>query len=386
MIPPGHDVIDHIVFWGLCAVLVFVPLPIGSVEEWSVFVFEAATIGLFLLWVGGRLFGRRRSERKKRPRLGRGRASVLRAGLAGRSKPVRPSAAFLQGPHRDLSGLLSPPDRSLPAGLVKILSPRAYDIYAGLVRDAIIAPSSRLTLSLSPSASVYELVLIVCYGLFGYLVLRTLRSRGRAEILVIVILASALFQSFYGMAETFSGHEMILGRAKRYGLGSVTGTFVNRNHLAGFLEMAFPLSLGYLLVKARYFAMEKGLSLRRRILWFGQESLQWTLLLGLVPAFIGVGLVFSKSRSGIMVLAVTAVLAAVAAASWRVVLRRGRRGEGIIGRGTPKGRAGGGSCVSSSWSSWPRRSGSGSGRSSTASPRWTSRPKAGRRSIRTPSR
>ena len=81
--------------------------------------------------------------------------------------------------------------------------------------------------------------------------------------------------------------------------------------------MAFPLSLGYLLVKARYFAMEKGLSLRRRILWFGQESLQWTLLLGLVPIFIGVGLIFSKSRSGIMVLAVTAVLAAAAAASWR---------------------------------------------------------------------
>ena len=205
----------------------------------------------------------------------------------------------------------------LPAALVKILSPRAYAIYAGLVRDAVLAPSGGLTLSLAPAASLYELVLIVCYGLFGYLVLRTVRTRGRAEVLAVVILASALFQAFYGMAETFSGHEMILGRAKRYGLGSVTGTFVNRNHLAGFLEMAFPLGLGYLLVKARYFAMEKGLSLRRKVLWFGQESLQWTLLLGLVPVFLGVGLIFSKSRSGIMVLVVTAVLAAAAAASWR---------------------------------------------------------------------
>ncbi len=128
------------------------------------------------------------------------------------------------------------------------------------------------------------------------------------------------------MAETFSGHEMILGRPKRYNLGSVTGTYVNRNHFAGFLEMAFPLSLGYLLVKARYFAMEKGLSLRRRILWFGQESLQWTFLLALVPVFIGVGLIFSKSRSGIIVLAVTAVLAATAAASWREF--SGENGEG----------------------------------------------------------
>src|SRR5512135_754621 len=273
-----NDMIDSIVFWGLCAVLVFVPLPIGSVEEWSIFVFEAATIGLFLLYVGGRLFGPRRPGR------------FASAAAEEEIFPNSPEAAAV-GPWRDndrLSGRLPLFFKvligvflafsilqivPLPAPVVKVLSPRAFDIYAGLVRDAIIAPSTSLTLSLSPSATVSELVLIVCYGLFGYLVLRTVRSRRRAEALVVVILASALFQSFYGMAETFSGHEMILGRPKRYGIGTVTGTFVNRNHLAGFLEMAFPLSLGYLLVKARYFAMEKGLPFRRKMLWFGQESL-----------------------------------------------------------------------------------------------------------------
>ncbi len=321
-----RDVIDHIVFWGLCAVLVFVPLPIGSVEEWSVFVFEAATIGLFLLWVGGRLFGRRRSQHQE-PTLG-GDWAAHQSSDQGWPDDQHLSGRLplffkvLIGVFLGFSLLQIVP---LPAGLVKILSPRAYDIYAGLVRDAIIAPSPRLTLSLSPSASVYELILIVCYGLFGYLVLRALRSRGRAEILVIVILASALFQAFYGMAEVFSGHEMILGRPKRYYLGSVTGTYINKNHFAGFLEMAFPLSLGYLLVKARFFAMEKGMSLRRRVLWFGQESLQWTLLLGLVPCFLGLGIIFSKSRSGITVFAVTVVLAAVASASWRVFSDEGGR-------------------------------------------------------------
>lgn len=317
--------IDRIVFGGLCAVLVFVPLPIGSVEEWSVFVFEAATISLFLLYVGSRLFGPRRSVRpglaegQEEQILGPGMSSLYgsgrHAGGNGRIDGRLPCfVKVLIGVFLGFSALQIAP---LPAALVKVLSPRAYAIHAGLVRDAITAPSSWLRLSLNPAASVYELVLIVCYGLFGYLVLRTVRSRGRAEIMVIVILASALFQAFYGLAETLSGHEMIFGRPKHYGLGSVTGTFVNRNHFAGFMEMAFPLSLGYLLVKARYFAMEKGLSLRRRILWFSQESLQWTLLLGLAPVFIGVGLIFSKSRSGIMVLAVTAVLAAAAVASWR---------------------------------------------------------------------
>ena len=308
--------IDRIVFWGLCAVLVFLPLPIGSVEEWPIFAFEAATITLFLLYLGGRIF--RWGSPRRQEAVGAGDPDAL----AGRL-PV--FAKAMVGVFLAVSLLQIVP---LPAGLVKLLSPKAYGIYAALVRDAVIAPSSRLTLSLAPGASVSKLVLMLCYGLFGYLVLKTVRSRRRAEILVVVVLASALFQAVYGMAETFSGHEMIFGRPKRYGLGSVTGTFVNRNHLAGFLEMVFPLSLGYLLAKARYFAMEKGISLRRRVLWFSQESLQWTLLLALVPIFIGVGLIFSRSRSGIMVLAVTAVLAVAAAASWRAFSPADRLGPG----------------------------------------------------------
>ena len=294
----------HIVFWGLCAVLVFVPLPIGSVEEWAVFVFEAATIGLFLVYLGGEIG----SRRKCLPFFFKILLAVFLA------------VSFLQ---------VVP----LPASIVKVLSPRAYDIFLGLSRDGIIPPSPWLTLSLAPSATLSELVLILCYGIFGFLVLRTVRSRRQVEIFVLVIVASALFQAFYGMAETFSGHEMIFGRVKRFGAGSVTGTYVNRNHFAGFLEMAFPLSLGYLLVKARYFAMEKGLSIRKKILWFGQESLQWTLLLGLVPVFIGVGLVFSKSRSGILILVVTVVLAAAAAASWRELSEGDGEGEWLGGEG-----------------------------------------------------
>jgi O-antigen ligase len=339
---------ERIVFWGLCAVLLFVPLPIGSVEEWAVFAFEAATIALFLAYLGGKAVEwRRRAALKEAirrdsaqgsewPRGGEPKFSIYSADDYDSAETMNGPGhlgrlpAFVKitlGVFLAVSALQLVP---LPAGVVAVVSPRAYGLYAGLVGNGIAAPSAWLTLSLAPAATLTELVLIVCYGLFGYLVLRTVRTRARVEALVIVILAGALFQSFYGMTEVFSGHEAILGRPKRYGLGSVTGTFVNRNHLAGYLEMAFPLSLGYLLVKARYFAMEKGLTLRQKFLWFGQESLQWTFLLGLVPVFIGVGLVFSKSRSGIMVFIVTSVLAAVATASWRAFASEGRGGGRVV--------------------------------------------------------
>jgi len=283
------------VFWGLCAVLVFLPLPRGSVPEWAIFVFEAAVIGLFLLYSGGEAAARRRGDEPEAPsRFPAAVKILLGVFLAFLIIQVVP----------------------LPAAVIRLLSPRAHDIAMGLAGDGVIAPKSWLTLSLAPRVSLSEAILILSYGIFGYLILRAVRTRREIEIMVLVMVFSGLFQSVYGMAEVFSGHEMIFGRPKLAGLGSATGTYANRNHFAGFLEMLFPLSLGYLLVKARWFAMEEGLSLKRRILWFSQESIQWALLLGLAPVFIGIGLVFSKSRMGIFVFVVTAVLAAVASAAW----------------------------------------------------------------------
>ena len=69
------------------------------------------------------------------------------------------------------------------------------------------------------------------------------------------MLISAIFQSFYGLTEFFGGTERIFGYKKKLGLGSATGTYINRNHFSGFLEMIFPISLcylfGYVFVKWR---------------------------------------------------------------------------------------------------------------------------------------
>ncbi len=146
--------IDHLVFWGLCALLIFLPLPIGSVEEWAVFVFEAGTIGLFLLYVGGRLFGRRRMWPRGSISEDNGYGQPFTSvGRVGESGPDGRLPLFFKIPIGIFLGLSLIQVVPLPASLVKVLSPRAYAIYAGLVRDAILAPSSTLTLSLSPGAT-----------------------------------------------------------------------------------------------------------------------------------------------------------------------------------------------------------------------------------------
>ena len=47
-------IINEIVFAGLCATLLFMPLPFGADVPWAVFVFECATVVLAALHLAGR--------------------------------------------------------------------------------------------------------------------------------------------------------------------------------------------------------------------------------------------------------------------------------------------------------------------------------------------
>jgi len=61
--------------------------------------------------------------------------------------------------------------------------------------------------------------------------------------IVWTLAASGAFQAVYGLAEYFSGHQHIFGYVKTHYTEVATGTFVNRNHFAGYLEMTLPLAI-----------------------------------------------------------------------------------------------------------------------------------------------
>ncbi|MDP2915311.1 MAG: O-antigen ligase family protein [Candidatus Aminicenantes bacterium] len=203
----------------------------------------------------------------------------------------------------------------LPPSVIKLLSPNAFEIFRGT------GQKGWLTLSLSPHLTAYELLKYICYFLFGYLVFRYVRSRPQIEIFVWVMMAGAVFQSLYGLAEFFGGTHRIFGWKNVYYYDSAFGTFVNRNHFAGFLEMTLLISIGCLLAKADFFALKKGLSIRDKILWFSHERLQKTILFGIAPVIIGIGLFFSRSRGGVFNFFVS-ILFMITAISWT-----GKRGH-----------------------------------------------------------
>lgn len=303
-------IIHHIIFWGLCAALVFLPVPFGLIEEWSIFAFEGAVFVLFAFHVMRDLLAWRR-DRFDEEELDLRVPSGLKVLLA-----VFLGVSIIQ---------LIP----LPHSLLKVLSPDTYDVYQSLHSGgfAELRDGSWKTLSFVPGLSLYELVKYIFYLLFGYLVFKHVRSRREVRIFVHVMILCAVAQSFYGLAEFLGGTEKVLGVRKMAYIGSATGTYLNRNHFAGFLEMIFPLSVGYMLAKANFFSMKRGMTLKEKVLWFSQERLQECVVYGIAAILIGMGIFFSRSRTGIFVFLVTIFLMIVALSVAGGRRREGRRRE-----------------------------------------------------------
>ena len=122
--------------------------------------------------------------------------------------------------------------------------------------------SSYRSLSIYKHATGTELYKILAYiGIFLLIVnynpsnrsRRPVSDRHRSQIktfitrLIITMIVIGSFESFYGLLESLSGHQHIFFRQKVDHLGFVTGTYLNRNHFAGYLAIVICMGFGYLI-------------------------------------------------------------------------------------------------------------------------------------------
>jgi len=127
------------------------------------------------------------------------------------------------------------------------------------------------------------------------LVLLLVINKQRMRQLGYAIVLSGVLQATYGSFMYLSGLEYGFFFEKTTGRGVATGTFVNRNHLAGYLEMALAVGVGLLLAE-----LAKGKALNWRD--FYRRSIQTLigpkLRLRLYLAIMVIALVLTRSRMG----------------------------------------------------------------------------------------
>jgi O-antigen ligase len=126
----------------------------------------------------------------------------------------------------------------LPPTFVAWLSPLRYSAVM-VARDAIAQPPGAwMALSVAPAATM-ERLLYVVPAMVVFFAARDLCClwHRRAWIIVAPVMAVASLESLLGLVQFY------MMRVDGSGTPPVTGTYVNRNHFSGLLELVFPLAM-----------------------------------------------------------------------------------------------------------------------------------------------
>src|SRR5437879_4270760 len=185
---PG--IVDQALVFGLCALLIFAVLAFGAVEAWSTFTFEAGAVAVFVVWAGKQLL-----------------ASQV---------------------------TLSKNPLYLPVLL-----------FLGLIFLQIAFRRSAYTY-----VTKYEALQYVSYGIVFLVAVEAIRGADARKKFALVMTVFGTLYAWFALAQDLTSNgKLFWVRTPQFG-GSMYGSYVNRDHYAGLMEMLVPiplvLSMGHL--------------------------------------------------------------------------------------------------------------------------------------------
>lgn len=248
-----ENVIDNtragmFIFLLLLAIPIISTIAYGAVDPWAMSLLAVAVAIIILLWVRD----------------------------AWQTGELRFSSNAIQLP---VIGLIV-------VGLVQLLPLGS----AGEASELLSAPVSN-TLTLDPYATRFFVVRLAVNLVFFAAALTFINSRPRLQKTVVTIIVFGAAMAFFGILQRLANPEAI------YGLRPTPqaipfGPFVNQHHFAGFMEMTSGLALGLL---------------------FGMPAARdKKLLLAMAAIVMGMALIFTGSRGGLISFAGVVAFAAIA--------------------------------------------------------------------------
>lgn len=190
---------DRWLFLLLCLLTAWAPLPLGSNRPWSAALLQvlAALLAAGLFWL-----------------------------LARQKLQTSPALR-----------------KAWPATLLFLAIP----LWSAL--QLLTLPPDWQSSSLDPGATLIKLQKSLCYSLLFVSCLQLLDRPERLRTLALAIVGSGLFQACYGLLVALGGKDFdVLYINSVYARhGDATGTFINRNHMAGYLELCLPVGIGLMI-------------------------------------------------------------------------------------------------------------------------------------------
>ncbi|MGV3591630.1 MAG: O-antigen ligase family protein [Gammaproteobacteria bacterium] len=251
-------------FYAYIAILCWAPLPLASNRPWA---WNLLSLLCLLLAIAAVL------------QLRAGECSVWT-----RLKPHRISIGLLA--LAPLWAMLQ--TLPLPASMLAALS-------SGHASILQITQLPAMSISLDAALTRQLALLGLAFWLMYVLTLLLLDSPRRMRTLMFALVLSGLFQALYGSFMTLSGLEYGFFTPKTAYLGMATGTFVNRNHLAGYLELCLAVGIGLLIASM---ATQQHRHWRDRLRAALDSLLGPKIRLRVFLALMVVALVLTRSRMG----------------------------------------------------------------------------------------
>jgi O-antigen ligase len=259
---------NRFLLFGLAALLVLAPLPLGSNREWS-WTLLGSGLGLLALGWGMTVLAAPRRV-----------SLALPVGL-----PVLFTAVLAWAAFQALS--TTPVDWHHPLWMLN----------AETLGDAAARHGA---ISLAPDDTWMALMRLLGYGLAFFLAFQLCRDVRHARWLFRVLAVTGFAVAVYGLVRYFSGSDNFLGYWELPQTGSVHGTFVNRNHFATWLGLCLLclVALFYesLAVKRRNPAYQLPVQREVRLEQFLARA--WPYLAGLI--LVTGALILTHSRGGFL--------------------------------------------------------------------------------------
>ncbi|MDX9787061.1 MAG: O-antigen ligase family protein [Desulfobacterales bacterium] len=245
--------------------LIFAPLAFGAVESWALAVMEgAALLILALLWV------QRKDEETQWVEV----------------PGFLPLMLFL--------GYILLQLVPLPAVLIKLVSPSTHRIYADTV--GIFDPKAWLPLTVNQKATLSEFFLFAAYTALYISTVQLLTDQTLLKRTVYILVGFGAVFALVAIVQHITAPETMFW-FRSVPRTSGFGTYVNRNHYAGLMEMLIPIAVSLFLLMRPVVCYT---SLRERIVeFFSQPRSHTYVLIGYGCILMAASVFVSLSRGGI---------------------------------------------------------------------------------------
>lgn len=131
-----------------------------------------------------------------------------------------------------------------------------------------------------------------------WVVFTRFQKREQVERVIVTIIGIGFFLAVFAILQKYSSNGKIYWLRETAQGGEPFGPYVNRNHFAGYMEIALPLAIGYILAQSP--VRTDRLGIRKRLLLWTSHQTSKSILLLFSAIFMGAALLLTGSRGGLV--------------------------------------------------------------------------------------